>query len=175
MPNDGGATWTSYGKAFGSSNSWRTKLWSSITLCQSRSKYARKEQRREEKQSEENRGQQLHFWSTYRNPFSTFYIPFQSSGSQESNASSGVWFGVETKKLQPLQVNHSKVLRNHPFVAKWFRSLFVQCCGFPPKVAQYMPQAGSWEPQGGSQLRSPATFCVSAKSRRHHFLLRNGP
>ena len=48
MPNDGGATWTSYGKAFGSSNSWRTKLWSSIALCQSRSKYARKEHWREE-------------------------------------------------------------------------------------------------------------------------------
>ena len=59
-----------------------------------------------------------HFWSTSRSPFSTFYIPFQSSGSQESNASSGVRFGAETKKLQPLQVNHSKVLRNHPFVAK---------------------------------------------------------
>ena len=33
-----------------------TKLWSLIVLCLSRSKYARKEQRREEKQSEENRG-----------------------------------------------------------------------------------------------------------------------
>ena len=33
-----------------------TKLWSSIALCQSRSKYARKEYWREEKQSEENRG-----------------------------------------------------------------------------------------------------------------------
>ena len=33
-----------------------TKLWSSIALCQSRSKYARREARREEKQSEENRG-----------------------------------------------------------------------------------------------------------------------
>ena len=50
---------------------------------------------------------------------------FQISGSQQSNASNGVQFGVETKKLQPLQVNHSelkeafcKVLRNHPFVAK---------------------------------------------------------
>ena len=37
-----------------------------------------------------------------------------------------------------------------------FRSLFAQCCGFPPEVTRYMPQAGSWEPQGGSQLRSPA-------------------
>ena len=34
-----------------------TKLWSPISLCQSRSKYARREARREEKQSEENRGQ----------------------------------------------------------------------------------------------------------------------
>ncbi|RVW89430.1 hypothetical protein CK203_046834 [Vitis vinifera] len=49
----------------------------------------------------------------------------KNSGSQQSNASNGVQFGVETKKLQPLQVNHSKlkeafckVLRNHPFVAK---------------------------------------------------------
>ena len=31
-----------HGKAFGSSNSWRTKLWSSIALCQSRSKNARR-------------------------------------------------------------------------------------------------------------------------------------
>ena len=49
------------------------------------------------------------FWSTYRSPFCTFYIPFQSSGSQESNASNSAQFGVEMKKLQPLQVNHSKM------------------------------------------------------------------
>ena len=59
-----------------------------------------------------------HFWSTSRSPFSTFYIPFQSSGSQESNASNGARFGVETKELQPLQADHSKVLRNQPFVAR---------------------------------------------------------
>ena len=142
-----------------------------------------------------------HFWSTSQSPFSTFYIPFQSSGSQESNASNGVRFGVETKKLKPLKVNHSKlkeafckVLRNHLFVAKWFRSLFVQCGGFSPEVARYMRQVGSWEPQDEIQLRCPTriAFCcevvsqpfaakwfrspsqVSAKSRRHHFLLRNG-
>ena len=53
-----------------------TKILSSIVLCLSRSKYARREARREEKQSEENRGQQLqsscvlleHF------PKSSFYI-----------------------------------------------------------------------------------------------------
>ena len=34
-----------------------TKIWSLIVLCQSRSKYARREARRRGKQSEENRGQ----------------------------------------------------------------------------------------------------------------------
>ena len=59
-----------------------------------------------------------HFWSTFWSPNDACYIPFQSSGSQQSNASNGARFGVETKKLQPLQVNHSKVLRNQPFVAR---------------------------------------------------------
>ena len=123
MPNDGEATWTNYGKDFGSSNSWRTKLWSSIALCQSRSKYARKEQWRRgktewRKQRKASCSFISHFWSTSRSPFSTFYIPVQSSGSQESNASNGARFGVETKELQPLQADHSKVLRNQPFVAR---------------------------------------------------------
>ena len=59
-----------------------------------------------------------HFWSTFWSPIDACYIPFQSSGSQQSNASNGVQFGVETKKLQPLQASHSKVLRNQPFVAR---------------------------------------------------------
>ena len=50
-----------------------------------------------------------HFWSTSRSSFSTCYIPFQSLGSQQSNDSNGAQFGVETKKLQPLQVNYSKL------------------------------------------------------------------
>ena len=106
--------------------------------------------------------------------FSTCYIPFQSSGSQQSNALNGAQFRVEMKELQPLQDDHSKlkeafckVLWNHPFVAKWFRNLFVQCCGFPPEVARYMPQVGSWAPQDESQLRSPAriTFCCEVISQ----------
>ena len=51
---------------------------------------------------EENRGHNCslpsHFWSTSRSPFSTFYIPFQISGSQESNDSNHVQFGAEMKK-----------------------------------------------------------------------------
>ena len=115
-----------------------------------------------------------HFWSTFWSLIDACYIPFQRSGSQQSNALNGAQFGVETKKLHPLQVNHSKlkeafykVLRNHPFVAKLFRSLFIQYGVFPPEVARYMPQAGSWEPQDGSQLRSPArmAFCCEVISQ----------
>ncbi|RVW19078.1 hypothetical protein CK203_087665 [Vitis vinifera] len=39
-----------------------------------------------------------HFWSTFQSPFSICYIPFQSSGSQESNASNRVRFGTEVRK-----------------------------------------------------------------------------
>ena len=70
---------------------------------------------------------------------------FRSSGSKKSNASNGVQFGVEMKELQPLQADHSKLkeefctaLRNHPFVARWFRSLFVQCCVSPLKFPVMM-------------------------------------
>ena len=62
-----------------------------------------------------------HFWSTFRSPFSTCYIPFQSSGSQQSNASNSARFGVEMKELQPLEAEHSKLkaqLRNQPWAAK---------------------------------------------------------
>ena len=51
-----------------------------------------------------------------------------------------------------------------------FRSLFVQCCGFPPKVARYMPQDGSWEPQGGSQLRSPTRIACCCEVISQPFL-----
>ena len=86
MPNDGGATWTSYGKAFGSSNSLRTKIWSSIALCQSRSKYASKEQWRRGKQSEKIRGQQLQssFTLLEHFPKSIFYIIYTISNLWKS-------------------------------------------------------------------------------------------
>ena len=87
MPNDGGATWRSYGKAFGSSNSWRTKLCSSIALCQSRSKYARKEQWRRGKQSEDKqRGQHLQssFALLEHFPKSIFYMIYTTSKIRKS-------------------------------------------------------------------------------------------
>ena len=58
------------------------------------------------------------FWSTSRSPFSTYYIPFQISGIQESNASNGVQFRVEMKELQPLQDDHSKLKEEFCTAAK---------------------------------------------------------
>ena len=54
----------------------------------------------------------LNFSSTYRSLFSTCYIPFQISGSQESNASNRVRFGAEMRKIWPLEDNCSKLVRN---------------------------------------------------------------
>ena len=92
----------------------KNKLWSSIALCQSRSKYARREARREEKQSEEeNRGQQLqsscvlleHF------PKSIFYMLYTISKLRKSKIQcfKRCTIGVETKELQPLQADYSKL------------------------------------------------------------------
>ena len=95
-----------------------------------------------------------HFWSTFWSPIDEFYMSFRSSGSQQSNASNGAQFGIEMKELQPLQANHSKLkeefctaLRNHPFVAKWFCSLFAQCLGIPPWSfpTRWKPNTASWK------------------------------
>ena len=52
-----------------------------------------------------------HFWSTFKSPFSTCYIPFQSSGSQESNASNPVQFGAEMRKIWPSEDNCFRLVR----------------------------------------------------------------
>ena len=81
-----------------------------------------------------------HFWSTSRSPFSTFYIPFQRSGSQESNASNGVRFGVEMKELQPLQANHSKL--KEAFLQSVAKSPF--CCEVIPQPFCIVGCISSW-------------------------------
>ena len=61
---------------------------------------------RKGKQSEENSCSLLsHFWSTFWSPFFQYYIPFESLGSQESNASNRVWFGAEMRKIWPSEGN----------------------------------------------------------------------
>ena len=53
-----------------------------------------------------------YFWSTSRSSFSTCYIPFQSSGSQESNTSNRVGFGAEMRKIWPSEDNCSRLVQN---------------------------------------------------------------
>ena len=65
------------------------------------------------KTGDENRGHSCslssHFWSTSQSPFFTFYIPFQSSESQESNDSNHVRFGAEMEKIWPSEDNCIKL------------------------------------------------------------------
>ena len=99
----------------------------------------------------------LHFRRTYWSPFSTCYIPFQSSGSQESNSSNGAWFGVETKELHPFQADYSKLKEDFCTAVK---SAF--CCemilqpfctvlwnsswSFPIFATHWKPNTASWKP-----------------------------
>ncbi|RVW58829.1 Retrovirus-related Pol polyprotein from transposon 17.6 [Vitis vinifera] len=81
------------------------------SLCQSRSKYARKENR-VKKTEDSSYSIPSHFWSTSRSPFSTCYIPLQILGSQESNASNRVRFGSEMRKIWPSEGNCIKLRDN---------------------------------------------------------------
>ena len=53
-----------------------------------------------------------HIWSNSLSPFYTYYIPFRSLGSQESNSSNGIQIRVETKKLRSLQENWTELSGN---------------------------------------------------------------
>ena len=79
----------------------------------SQQKEKSKEKQKEAKRKTEDSSCSLlwHFWSTSRSPFSTCYIPFQSSGSQESNASNRVRFGAEMRKIWPSEDNCSRLVR----------------------------------------------------------------
>ena len=78
-----------------------------------------------------------HFLSTSRSPFSTCYIPFQISGSQESNASNHVWFGAEMRKIWPSEDNCSKLVRNlhNTFSLCEIRTTPSPCAKFAPAHA----------------------------------------
>ena len=51
-------------------------------------------------------------WSTFWSLLSRYYISFWISGSQEFNASNGVQFGAETRKLWPIEGNCTKLKKN---------------------------------------------------------------
>ncbi|RVW89129.1 hypothetical protein CK203_040303 [Vitis vinifera] len=60
----------------------------------------------------------------FRSPFFTFYIPFQSSESQESNDSNHVRFGAEMRKIRPSEDNCIKLRDNF---ARW-KSRYCNLC-----------------------------------------------
>ena len=127
-----------HGKAFGSSNSWRTKLWSSVALCQSRSKYARKEQRREEKQREENRGQQLQssFELLEHFPKSIFYMIYTTSKLRKSTIQCFKRCMIShCKQITPSWRKIFSRLRNQPFVARISKP-FCTVHGCSPKASR---------------------------------------
>ena len=101
----------------------------SFKVCKERTMEKRKTKQKEAKRKIEDSSCSIlwHFWSTSRSPFSTCYIPFQSLGSQESNASNRVQFGAEMRKIWPSEDNCSRGVRN-------FRTT-------PSKFAQPMPGA----------------------------------
>ena len=95
----------------GQSN-WKLRTWRSKALksfAKSKSRMQGEEERESAMKHILDDSRVSHFWSTFWSPIDACYIPFQTSGSQKSNASNSAQFGVETKKLQPLQVNHSKL------------------------------------------------------------------
>ncbi|KAL6321808.1 hypothetical protein AAG906_035505 [Vitis piasezkii] len=74
---------------------------------------------KEKQGEEENRGQQLQsslaLLEHFPKSIFTRYIPFQSSGSQESNASNCVRFGAETRNIWPSEDNCSRFYHRNDF------------------------------------------------------------
>ena len=141
---DWGELFGIHGKAMKSSETWRTKAFKSFSI--SKSGMQGEEAKRNLPWSILDDSHVSHFWSTSWSPIYACCMSFQILGSQQSNASNGTQFGVEMKELQSLEAEHRKLKAN--FVA-----------------LQNRPFAAKW-------FRSP--FCVSAKSRRPRFHLRNG-
>ena len=127
----------------------------SFKVCKERSKERGKTEWR--KQRKASCSLLLHFWNTSRSPFSTLYIPFQSSGSQESNASNSAWFGVEMKELHPLEANHSKLKEEFctatksPFCCEMISQPFCTVLWNSPKsflivATRWKLNTASWNP-----------------------------
>ena len=83
----------------------------SFKVCKERSKEKQRGKASKVKRSKEDSSCSLlwQFLSTSRSLFFTCYIPFQSSGSQESNSSNRVRFGAEMSKIWPSEANCSRL------------------------------------------------------------------
>ena len=88
------------------------QLFGSLRQAKQRREAKKRSKERVKKTEDSSCSLPSHFWGTSRSPFSTCYIPFQSSGSQESNTSNRVRFGAEMRKIWPSEDNCSRLVRN---------------------------------------------------------------
>ena len=128
------------------------KLWSFIVLYHKQIMNARRGSK--ERNLTWRIQEESNFWSTSWSSFHAYYMSFRSSGSQQSNTSNGTQIGVEMKKLEPFEANHTKLkanfadyemirwwLWNQPLAAKWRPSAckFLQPSCMPAKSSWVLP------------------------------------
>ena len=178
-----------------SSNSWRTKLWSSISLCQSRSKYARREERRKEKQSEENRGQAAAVFMRTFGALPEVHFLHSIYHLKAQEVKNPMLQMVRNLELKWRSYSHCKLI-----TPSW-RKDSAKCCEITLLLrndfaaflhsAMDFPEVshrdGSQTPQDESQLRSgeelafcckeisQPSLCTCGISQTSFFHLRNGP
>ena len=156
-----------------SSNSWRTKLWSSIALCQSRSKYARREARREEKQSEENRGKLAAVFMRTFGALPEVHFLHSIYHFKAQEVKNPMLQTVHDSELKRRSYSHCKQITPKcceiSLLLREFRSLFVQCYGIPPEATRYMPQAGTLRTSRWKPISQPCEFNLLL--RKYFFLV----
>ena len=137
------------------SETWRTKALKSFTI--SKSGMQGGEAKRNPTWSILDDNNVSQFWSTSWSSIYACYMLFQSLESQKSNASNGVWFGVEMKELQPLEANHSKLKEEFctaaksPFCCEMISQPFCTVLwnsswSFPIFATRWKPNTTSWKP-----------------------------
>ena len=132
---DWGELWGILGKAIGSSETWRTEALKSFSISKSGMQGEKVKRICHEAYSWWQSCQPLleHFLK------SSWCMLYVISTQEVNNLTLQTVRNLELKRRSyshcksitlSWRKHFAKVLRNHPFVAKWFRSLFVQCGGF---------------------------------------------
>ncbi|RVX10380.1 L-type lectin-domain containing receptor kinase IX.1 [Vitis vinifera] len=134
----------------------------SKTLCQSRSKYARREARRREKQSEENRGQAAAVFMHTFGALSEVHFIHSIYHFKAQEVKNPMLQTVRDLELKRRSYSHCKQITPKcceiSLLLREFRSLFVQCYGIPPEATRYMPQAGTLRTSRWKPISQPCEF-----------------
>ncbi|RVX02785.1 hypothetical protein CK203_016388 [Vitis vinifera] len=112
-----------------------------------RSKYARREERRKEKQSEENRGQAAAVFLRTFGALPEVHFLHSIYHFKAQEVKNPMLQTVHDSELKRRSYSHFKQITPKcceiSLLLREFRSLFVQCYGIPPEATRYMPQAGT--------------------------------